>query len=113
MIATLIVFFIGVCTSTKAEVMLQKKDCGPIVIDEIMGYLVTMFMIPWNFWIFLASFPVFRFFDIYKPHPARRIHIMRGGWGVMMDDFAAGVYSNLVLHLVVYITISAPQTAPV
>ena len=100
---TAAIFFIGVYVSTKAEVMLGQKDSGAIVIDEIMGYLVTMFLIHLNFWTLVISFGVNRFMDIYKPLPARNIHVLRGGWGVMFDDLVSSIYANMVMHLVVYI----------
>jgi phosphatidylglycerophosphatase A len=100
---TAAVFFIGVYVSTKAEVILGKKDSGSIVIDEIMGYLVTMFLIQLTFWTLVISFFVNRFMDIYKPMPARNIHVLRGGWGVMFDDLVSSIYANMVMHLVVFI----------
>jgi len=102
------IFFIGVYTSTKAEIILGQKDSAPIVIDEILGYLVTMFLITLNFWTLVISFCVNRFLDIYKPFPARTIHVLKGGWGVMFDDLISSIYANLVMHLVVFILFRKP-----
>ena len=110
---TVAIFFIGVYVSTKAEVILGQKDSGAIVIDEIMGYLVTMFLIRLNFWTLVISFCVNRFMDIYKPLPARNIHVLRGGWGVMFDDLVSSIYANMVMHLVVFMLFREAPSLPV
>ncbi len=70
------------------------------MIDEITGYLVTMFAVPVTWWSVLGGFLLFRVFDILKPFPIRRMErYLPGGWGVMLDDVAAGVYANLSLQL--------------
>ncbi len=90
----------GVWLSSRAEAILGARDSGVIVIDEITGYLVTMFALPVGWWSVLGGFALFRVFDILKPFPIRRIdRRFRGGWGVMLDDVAAGVYANLSLQL--------------
>lgn len=111
LLITLGIFFVGVYTSTKAEVMLKSKDSGRIVIDEVFGYLITMFMVPLTFWLVLISLFINRFMDIYKPAPARHIHVLRGGWGVMYDDLISGIYSNLVMRLIV-IMVTLQPTQP-
>jgi len=108
LLITMGIFFVGVYTSTKAEVILKKKDSTHIVIDEIMGYLVTMLMIPLTFWTLVVSFFINRFLDIYKPSPARNIHVLKGGWGVMLDDLVSSIYSNLVMHTIIIISSLGP-----
>ncbi len=103
MIVTAAIFFIGVYTSTKAEVIIGTKDSGHIVIDEIFGYLLTMFLIPLGFKMLVLSFFINRFLDITKPFPAKNLHHLRGGWGVMFDDLISGIYSNLVMQTLVII----------
>ena len=94
-----LVFLIGTWTAGRAEVMLGSTDSPSIVIDEIAGYLVTMFMVPTG-WIFVVSgFLIFRAFDIVKPWPLRRLQDLHGGAGVMLDDIGAGIYSNILLQL--------------
>jgi len=100
-----LVFLAGTWTAGRTEVMLGCTDCSSIVIDEIAGYLVAMFMVPtgWNFMV--AGFFVFRAFDIVKPWPLRRLEKLHGGLGVMLDDIGAGIYSNVLLQLAaVYIS---------
>ena len=95
------VFFIGVYA---AEVMEREwgKDPAPVVVDEAVGYLVTVAFLPHSATVAIAGFVLFRIFDIAKPPPARRLESLPGGWGVVMDDVAAGVYGNLLLHLAVF-----------
>ena len=94
-----LVILIGTWTAGRAEVMLGCTDSPSIVIDEIAGYLVTMFMVPTG-WIFVvAGFLLFRAFDIVKPWPLRRLQDLHGGAGVMLDDIGAGIYSNILLQL--------------
>lgn len=97
---TLLFFLAGWWLSEKAETIFGQKDSGRIVIDEIVGFFMAMFLIParWE-WIFLG-FLLFRLFDILKTPPARQCEELSGGLGVMADDIVAGVYANLVLQLI-------------
>ncbi|MDP2166894.1 MAG: phosphatidylglycerophosphatase A [Thermodesulfovibrionales bacterium] len=96
---TLAVVLLGIAASGEAEKILGAKDSGHIVIDEFAGYLVSMAFLPHTTGYFISSFILFRFFDILKPPPLRRLERLRGGAGVMMDDLMAGVYTNLILQI--------------
>ena len=72
-------------------------DPGPVVIDEFVGYLVSVAFLPHSIWIAVAGFFLFRALDIVKPPPARRLERLPGGWGIVLDDVAAGVYCQLIL----------------
>ena len=93
-------FFIAVYA---AQAMERKwgKDPSRVVVDEAVGFLVTVAFLPPGLATASAGFVLFRIFDIAKPPPARRLESLPGGWGVVMDDVAAGVYGNLVLQLAV------------
>ena len=96
--------FIGfaVWMSGKAEKVFKKKDSGLIVIDEMAGLLVTLFLIPWSVKSVVIGFFLFRLFDIVKPFPIRRLETkLPGGWGVVGDDVLAGIYANAVLRLAI------------
>lgn len=97
---TLIFFFSAIWLSDKSEKIFHKKDCSYIVIDELVGFLITMFLVPFK-WIYLVmGFLFFRFFDIIKPPPANIINKRRkGGLDVVLDDVIAGIYSNLLLQV--------------
>jgi phosphatidylglycerophosphatase A len=82
-----------------ADKILGDHDSSKIVLDEVLGMIVAMFMNPTGWMFLVAAFALFRIFDIIKPFPAGFIdRRVRGGAGVMLDDIAAGVYANLVLQ---------------
>ncbi len=94
-------FFLSVWISENAEIFFGKKDDQRIVIDEIMGFLIAMLWIPKTIRFVIIGFFLFRFFDILKPFPIRRLEKrLKGGLGVVLDDVAAGVYANIILHLI-------------
>ena len=98
---TLIFSLFAVWTAEIAEQTFQEKDSQRIVIDEIAGYFVTMLFIPARWDLIIAGFVVFRLFDILKPFPLRWIERkLKGGWGVVCDDLAAGVFANIVLQII-------------
>jgi phosphatidylglycerophosphatase A len=99
-------FFFSLWISEKAEIFFGKRDDPRIVIDEMMGFLITMLWIPKTALFIIIGFFLFRFFDIVKPPPIRLIERARGGFGVVLDDVVAGVYSNIILHLISYFTLS-------
>jgi phosphatidylglycerophosphatase A len=97
--------FLGVAVwiSGEAEKIFNKKDSGLIVIDEMAGFLVTLYGIPLTVTTLAAGFLLFRLMDIAKPFPIRRLETaLPGGWGVVGDDVLAGVYANVVLRVVIY-----------
>ena len=94
-------FFLSVWVSENGERFLGKKDDQRIVIDEIIGFLITMLWVPKTIRFVIIGFLLFRFFDILKPFPIRRFEKgFKGGFGVVLDDVVAGVYANIVLRLI-------------
>ena len=94
-------FFLSVWISANTETYYHKKDDQRIVIDEIMGFLITMLWIPKTAHFVIIGFFLFRFFDILKPFLIRRMERkLKGGFGVVLDDVLAGVYANIILHLI-------------
>jgi phosphatidylglycerophosphatase A len=95
-------FFFSAWIAGKAEKILHAKDPGCIVIDEIVGMAVTYFALPFSAFIGIAGFVIFRFFDILKPYPIKLFEQKcPGGIGVVIDDVIAGIFSNIVLQLIV------------
>lgn len=93
-------FIVGVICSHAAEKEFGQKDSPKIVIDEFVGYLVSIAFLPLAFEYIISAFFLFRFLDILKPSPIRNIQgHFHGGLGVMLDDVAAGVFTNLILQL--------------
>jgi phosphatidylglycerophosphatase A len=96
----LVVFAVGVWAATTAEQYFGGIDPGPVVIDEVLGMLVTVAFIPVGWSGALLGFVLFRVFDVIKPFPARRFESLHGGLGVMADDAMAAIYANIVLRMV-------------
>lgn len=97
--AIAIVFGLGVWASTRAEALLGTSDPGPVVIDEVLGMLITLAWMPLSLGGVVAGFVLFRIFDVIKPFPARRLEDAPRGWGIMLDDAMAGVYGQVALRL--------------
>lgn len=97
-------FAAGVWAGTTAERYFGGVDPGPIVVDEVVGMLITLAFIPGLGWSgVLAGFVLFRIFDVLKPFPAGRFEQLHGGLGVMADDAMAAVYANLSLRALVWL----------
>ena len=96
-------FAAGIVFTRPCEEDLRCTDPGPIVIDEVMGMLITLFMIPVGWGGILLGFLLFRAFDVVKPFPARQFERLHGGYGVMTDDAMAAVYANLLLRGAYYL----------
>ena len=92
------IFLAGSWSGSIAERHFNATDPGTVVIDEVLGMLITMLFNPVGWGGALLGFLLFRVADIVKPFPARRLEALHGGIGIMADDAAAAVYSNLVLH---------------
>jgi len=94
---------LGVWSSQQGEKLYGEKDSPRIVIDEIAGYYLAMFSLPLNPQYLLVSFIIFRVMDVFKPGPIGKLQSLPGGWGVMADDLAAGLITNMLLHILVYL----------
>lgn len=91
---------IGIISSHYAEKILNKKDSRHIVIDEFCGYLLSVIFIPYSIGYALAAFFLFRFFDILKPFPIKKMEeSLSGGTGIMADDIMAALYTNMILNI--------------
>ena len=98
--AIVLIFTVGVWSAGLAEHHFRGTDPAPVVVDDVMGMLVTLFAIPWvgRGGCRLRDFQVL---DVIKPPPANRLERLRGGMGIMADDLMAAVYANLVLRVAV------------
>lgn len=93
-----VIFALGVWSAGRAEKAFGRVDPGQVVIDEVVGQIMTFIATPRIPRLgLLAGFILFRFFDIVKPFPARRAERLPGGWGIMLDDVVAGFYSLIAL----------------
>ena len=98
MAAIVVLFALGVWSGTVAERHFGGIDPAPVVIDEVVGMLMTLAFLPVNVTGMVVGFLVFRVLDIVKPWPSARFEALPGGWGVMADDGMAAIYGNLVMR---------------
>jgi phosphatidylglycerophosphatase A len=101
-IAIVAIFVLGSWSGTVAERHFGRTDPGQVVVDEVMGMLITLFLNPVGWTGAVVGFFLFRLFDVIKPYPSDRLEKLHGGVGVMADDGMAAVYANLVLRACVY-----------
>ncbi len=100
-VATLLAIIFSVVISELHERALGSHDSKTIVIDEVVGYLVAFAWLPLSWMSMVAAFILFRFFDILKPWPISVLDArVKGGLGVVVDDLAAGLLANLILHFI-------------
>ena len=92
---------IGVPIADKFEARYGKdpKEC---TIDEVVGMWITLLFLPKKIWWIVLAFLIWRAMDIIKPFPARKLEDVKGGWGVMLDDIMAGIYSFISIQLIIY-----------
>lgn len=100
----LLLIIIGaIWASNRSQLILGRIDPKEIVIDEVSGFLITIIFLPFTWLNLIAGFFLFRFFDILKPPPIKKIEKIKGGFGVVLDDLLAGVYAHLSLRLLLYV----------
>jgi phosphatidylglycerophosphatase A len=94
---------LAILLAGQAETFLKRKDPSQVVIDEIVGYMVTVAGMSFSWTNAILGFFIFRIMDILKPFPIRKIdQKMPGGWGIVLDDVLAGIYSQIILRILVY-----------
>jgi phosphatidylglycerophosphatase A len=96
----LLVTLVGVWAAGRAEAR-WGKDPGRVNWDEVAGMMVSLLFLPRSVTVFIMAFILFRFFDILKPPPVNTAEKLPGGWGIMADDLMAGLYTNIIMQLVV------------
>ncbi|PIR26514.1 MAG: phosphatidylglycerophosphatase A [Deltaproteobacteria bacterium CG_4_10_14_0_2_um_filter_43_8] len=95
--------FFSIWVSGNAIKIFDKKDPSEVVIDEVVGYFVTMSFVPFSWMAVALGFVFFRLFDIVKVWPANWVdRRVGGGIGIVMDDVVAAIYANLLLRIVIY-----------
>jgi phosphatidylglycerophosphatase A len=94
----------AIWSSWRAQMILDRGDAGEIVIDEVAGFLLTTIFFPFTWLTLVAGFCLFRFFDVLKPPPIKKLEgITRGGLGIVLDDLLAGVYALVCVGVLVYV----------
>jgi phosphatidylglycerophosphatase A len=82
---------------------LKMSDPGRVVVDEAAGQLLVLLLVLPEWTSLLAGFLLFRFFDIVKPFPIRRLEKLPAGWGIMADDILAALMAKAILHIFIYL----------
>lgn len=101
-VSVIILSALAIVVSGRAETIYSKKDDQRIVIDEIVGFQVAMLPIAITGLNICVAFVLFRIFDIWKPFPVNRLQDLPGGWGVVIDDVAAGIYAGVIMFALNY-----------
>jgi phosphatidylglycerophosphatase A len=99
-----VIFIVGSWSGSEAERHFASTDPGPVVIDEVLGMLVTLLLNPVGWGGAILGFLLFRASDIIKPYPANKLEQLHGGVGVMADDLMAAIYANLALRMIIAVS---------
>ena len=99
----LILFVLGVYSSQQVAKYMQVHDPSEVVIDEAVGMGISLFMLPHSYGLYLLAFIVFRFFDILKPSFIYQVQNLPGGWGIMLDDVLAGLFTLAIVSGIAFI----------
>ena len=92
---------LGVPIANKFETQ-YGKDPKQCTVDEFVGMWITLLFMPRKIWWLALAFIIWRFMDIVKPYPIKKLEKIKGGWGVMLDDILAGVLSFISIQLIIY-----------
>ena len=93
----LVLFVLGVYSSHKVAKYMQVHDPSEVVIDEAVGMGISLFMLPHSYGLYLLAFIVFRIFDILKPSLIYQVQNLPDGWGIMLDDVLAGLFTLAIV----------------
>lgn len=99
LLTNITLIIISLWLSGEAEKLFKQRDSSKIVVDEMAGYQLTMFLIPNSWKAIFEGFIIFRILDILKPFPSNLVNKWRGGLGIVLDDLIAGLYSNILLQI--------------
>jgi len=100
----LLIYILGVITSSEYVSALGMDDPSEVVIDEVLGQLLALFMLKPSWLLVLSAFFLFRFFDIVKPLYIKKAEKFSKGWGIMLDDIMAGAYASIILSIIIILT---------
>jgi len=100
--ATILATIIGTISADFVEKDMGTEDPSKVVIDEVAGMWLGLWFVPPEPILYLIAFGLFRLFDVTKLYPIDSLQDLPGGWGIMLDDIGAGIYTLLVMQLVLY-----------
>jgi len=90
----------GTMISHQAENIIGEVDSPQIVIDEICGYFIAMAFLPKTLGLMVVGFIIYRLLDVIKVYPMKKLEMLAGGLGIMLDDICAGIITNIILHII-------------
>lgn len=99
LILLIIFFYPSIRLSDDGAKFFNKKDPKQVVIDEIIGYWITILFFPISYKLIIVAFIAFRVFDISKPYPVKSVEKIKGGAGIVLDDCVAGIFAWIVIYL--------------
>jgi phosphatidylglycerophosphatase A len=99
-----VLFALGVYVSDVTSRMMKKEDPRKVVIDEATGQFLALFLLSPKWTLCAASFFLFRFFDILKPYPIKRVETFPRGFGIMLDDIVAAIFAGILINLYLLLT---------
>jgi phosphatidylglycerophosphatase A len=99
LLITCVITLAGIWSSGIVE-QIWGKDPSRVVIDEVAGMCISLLFLPVQLKYLFYALLLFRFFDILKPLYIRKMELLPGGWGIMMDDVLAGIYTNILLQII-------------
>jgi len=106
-LALAVVVGLGIPAAAAAEIHYRRKDPGACVIDEVAGQMLCLIFIPRTAALYVTAFLLFRIIDILKPFPIRHLERIGGGWGIMIDDLAAGLAALALTRLLMLLPLWA------
>jgi phosphatidylglycerophosphatase A len=98
-LVTVLITALGFLVAGRAERLFKRHDPSQVVIDEVSGILIALFLFPFKLPLAVLAFFIFRGMDAFKPPPADRFQKMSGSAGIMMDDIVAAIYTNIAFQL--------------
>lgn len=101
-VVTLLSIYPAIKCGDHAEKYFGRKDPGEVVVDEFVGYWITVMFHPFSLTVVILGFLFFRITDILKPFPANSLQSIKGGAGILIDDCIAAVYANILLFLAIF-----------
>jgi phosphatidylglycerophosphatase A len=96
-------YFVGVAASSAYATRRNIKDPRTVVCDEVVGQWIALLLVAPSWWMVMASFFLFRVFDVIKPLFIHKAESFRGGWGIMLDDVLAGIYASIILNVLLLV----------
>ena len=99
-VVLLVLTVVSIFICTQAEIYMNQHDPGSIILDEVIGFGYAVLLLPNELVYWLLAFLLFRFFDITKPIPINKLQDLPRGYGVVLDDVLAGIYTSIILAVI-------------